>query len=825
MYRTQTCFSRSWQLGLALSVVAACGGAEGGGDVDAGLDVDAPDGPVAVSRRASKSGTIAVTNDDTRVLMINPETDSVSLFDTTTDTRIAEIATGGEPSSVVIHPGDDIAFVANRADATVVKITGLKSGAPQVGTPLPVGSEPAGLALSPTGARLYVAEFAEGRVAVVDTASMTEVGEITAPRNPRALAVTNDGDEDDSDELIIVPEFFGEAGPGAEATDTSRSGRVRIYQASDLAGTQAITLAAIDSGFAPSTAPAGAPTVMTSPNQLFGALVIGQKLYLTSISASPAAPANFQTNVQPVLYVADLAGRSEDRGPLGTANLARLLRDQAPDPAVKFFLADIVDLGFVGTEVAYVVSRGADVVQRVVYSGSAPTLGSTFNKQIDLNLTPAGSPGPCQNPTGIAVTHAGARAYVNCWGTRRLGVVDFSTQTLARTVESAAVSTAERAEQDGRHFFFTGRGRWSRDAWSSCGSCHPDGLSDNITWSFAAGPRQSTAMDGSYSHGPGAQKQRVFNWTGIFDEMHDFERNTRGVQGGKGAVTRPDPNIAGAACGNLAQEVTIAISDAGLGRAVKFDMENTAGACTDDWNDIDAYARSIRPPRALRKLDAASVARGAVIFGEPTAQANNAGCVRCHGGSGWTASRVAFTPAGLPAGNGGADLAPFATNAFTPPSFWPPATSASGWNFHSQTLANQPASNVFSAPEATTAIAPGQVACVLRNVGSFGGDALETRLANGNVVRAQGRLGYNVPSLYGMALGAPYFHHGQVDSLEELFDDAAWAAHATAGNPVWLSAGTPAEIAQRKADLVNFLLSIDASTPEQSIPVGWDGCP
>ena len=89
----------------------------------------------------------------------------------------------------------------------------------------------------------------------------------------------------------------------------------------------------------------------------------------------------------------------------------------------------------------------------------------------------------------------------------------------------------------GKHFFFTGRGRWSDNAWSSCASCHPGGLSDNVTWVFAAGPRQSTSLDGSFSHGAGGQKQRIFNWTGIFDELHDFERNTRGVQGGLGAVT------------------------------------------------------------------------------------------------------------------------------------------------------------------------------------------------------------------------------------------------------------------------------------------------
>ena len=74
MYRTKTRFSRTWQLGLVLSLcAAACSDDGGNADVDAGDDVDAPDAPVAVSRRASKSGTIAVTNDDSRVLMVNPE--------------------------------------------------------------------------------------------------------------------------------------------------------------------------------------------------------------------------------------------------------------------------------------------------------------------------------------------------------------------------------------------------------------------------------------------------------------------------------------------------------------------------------------------------------------------------------------------------------------------------------------------------------------------------------------------------------------------------------------------------------------------------------
>ncbi len=806
-------------LGLGMLLwIAACGDDGGEVPVDAApptdAEVDAP--PPRVAARPSKSGTIAISEDDTRVLMVNPEAGTVSLFDTATNARIAELPTGREPSAVVFHPDGKTAFVANRGDGTVVKISNLDE-APAVGTPLAVGAEPTGLALSPTGGTLYVAEWAEGRIAVVTTATMTERAAITAPRNPRGVAVTNDGDTDDADELIIVPEFYGEA-TGTEAADGSRAGRVRIYRASDLGAEPAITLAAIDSGFAPSTAPAGSPTVTTAPNQLWNAVVVGTKLYVPSISAAPAPPTNFQSNVHAVVYVGDLTTHAEDRGRNGTMVLPALVRAQIPDPAAKQFLADIVDLDFVGTGVAYVLSRGADTVQRIELDPAVgPKLGSPQNKQIELNTTPAGSTAPCQTPTGIVTAHVGARAFVNCWVTRSLGVIDLSQQALIATTTSAAIAAGERDVQDGRRFFFTGRGRWSNSGWSDCGSCHPDGLSDNITWSFAAGPRQSTSVDGSYTHGPGAQRQRVFNWTGIFDEMHDFERNTRGVSGGKGAVTRPDPAIVGATCGNLAQEVQATISADGLGRAVKLDQD-VAGNCTHDWDKVEAFGRTVRPPRALRKQDAAAVTRGARLFGLANATENNAGCVKCHGGPGWTASRVAFTPSAV-------DPSALTTAGFTAPALWAPANSTAGWNFHTTQIATQPASALFSGFEATNRAAPNQVACALRNVGTFGNDAVEQRLVGAALVRAQGRLGYNVPSLYGLAVGAPYLHHGGAADLADLLDNPAWQAHATAGNPVWLASGTPAEIAARKADLAAFLLSIDAATAEQPLPAGFDGCP
>src|SRR6188768_1044515 len=162
--------------------------AVGCGDVSDPEGKEDGDGPVL--QRASRSSTIALTGDRALVAMVNPDDDSLSIFQTADDERVARVATGDEPSSVVIAPDDRTAYVANRADGTVVRVADLGAAA-AVDATVDVGAEPVGLALSPGGSRLFVAELAEGRVAVIDTASMTVASYLPVDR-PRALLVTSD---------------------------------------------------------------------------------------------------------------------------------------------------------------------------------------------------------------------------------------------------------------------------------------------------------------------------------------------------------------------------------------------------------------------------------------------------------------------------------------------------------------------------------------------------------------------------------------------------------------------------------------------------------
>lgn len=762
-------------------------------------------GSVKVLLRSSKSASLAITSDDARAVMVNADDDSVSVFNLDTNRRIATIETGNEPVSVVIAPDDNTFFVANRADATVTRVTGLKTGSLVAAGTMAVGSEPTGVALSPTGAKLFVAEFAQSRVSVWDTKTLARLATLSV-KNPRGLAVTNNGNSNDADETLVVPEFYGKPVPDAEGSDTGRLGNVRVFNVGSLRPELSIGLEPLDSGFVPDGTSKG--TVKTSPNQLWGATIQAGKVYVPSISASPAAPAKFNGNVYPVLYAIDLAKKLEDKSALGTVNLAKKIADLIPSGQPRHFLADIIDIAFVGdSNIGYVLSRGADVVQRIVFDSSGIQLGSTFNKQIDLGKAPQGQK-PCQTATGIVTAHNGPRAYVNCWVSKNLGVVDLSTQSLSSTIDSSNIDTEEdKAVMLGRRFYFTARGRWSKESWSGCASCHPDGLSDNITWVFGAGPRQSTAMDGTFSHGKGPQKQRILNWTGIFDEIHDFERNTRDVSGGFGAITN-------GGCGDLNEETRVDLGG-NLDKPVRETQNTTPGNCTKDWDDVEAFSKTIRPAKALRDLDPTSVARGAQLFGAPTNRVNAGNCVACHGGAGWSVSRLFFEPSA--AGNAALGAEDFKLLLTVPQT----------WGFNTKQISAQAIiTDTTTGPPEPAVTPPKQVSCVLRNVGTFGiqSDAAKTNLLEKKPdgTRAQGRGGYNVPSLYGMALGAPYLHHGQAQTLEELLSDPRWQGHLRAANPIFLTAGN---IAADRADLINFILSIDASTPEQAVPIGFDLCP
>ncbi len=842
---------------------------------DGGPDATPPGNFLATG--PSRGSAVALSWNDATLVAVNRDLGSVTVFGVAygvdgappTLTKKAEIPVGGEPWQVAISPDNDTAYVVLRKDQKLVRIGGISTATPAVKGSVATGSEPTAVALSPTGKTAWVANWVDGTLTAVDTAAFTVkktvdlnaalvatnlLGAGLTPRpglaHPRSIAITNNGNDNDEDESLYVTEYFGQrtaaengAAPGnAAAMDTNHDGIV--YKVN--AGTAAVSTIRLgpiaDMGFKDSAT----QTAGCFPNQLQSITIQGNLAYVSHVCASPRGPTggtveNFKTTTHGAVSVIDLAKGSEVT--TGTSSLHQkfevLFGQRATADASRRYPAVPSDIAFVkDASVGYVAANAVDSVFRVRYktNGEIEEVGATNSVFIDTN--PAGIPaaGSGKNPIGVATANTDANKrfmFVANDVSRTVQVVDLNTQAIAGGAATpvAAVTAAQPAAGSkdekilkGKRFFNTATGRWSFNGqgWGACQSCHVDGLTDNVSWSFARGPRQSVSLDGSFSK-KDPTDQRIFNWTAIFDEVDDFEGNTRGISGGVGAIV----SKATAPIGN-ADRIDILTPPhnhtALNGSAAQAsDKTNPAGlpaaSVLSDWEEITEYLKTIRSPRAATGLDAAKVALGKTLF------ASDGGCQGCHGGDKWTVSKRFYTPS-IDTMNG------LRAKTWAAPAGFPaallPTESGTG------AMRLDPA----SLPDPTTIGNFDQILCILRPVGTFnvadavsGVSEFRQNSTAATPVAAQGNQafgrGYNPPSLLSVSTGAPYLHGGNAATLESLFS-TTFKTHYTALSPNFLAESNPAERAKNLEAIVQYLLSIDNDTPTVAIPAagaqGGDFC-
>ncbi|MCH9685900.1 MAG: hypothetical protein K0V04_30985, partial [Deltaproteobacteria bacterium] len=572
----------------------------------------------------TKGGPILINESGGTLAVANKATNDVTLFALPELTERARIGVGDEPGSVSWSPDDSTLYVVNRADGTVTEILNADTDSPQTGTTVLVGSEAIQGTLSPRGRTLFVSSWVDGTLTLVDTRSMAVREQIQLGGAPYGVCMTNDGDEEEDDETIFVTDFYGRARPDApEADDLAREGRIFEVNAGNLE-VSTLTLAPFSDSGIP-----GFEATGFYPNQLHSCVVNNGRLYVTAVGASPAAfegTTDFHQNVQGMVGVIDLATGQEDRE--RSVNLNALVDALA---APKRFVAVPADIAFApNSDFGYVASTASDSVFRIDWTSAPPVGGAPAGTAfLDTDLS----------PTGVTIRDTTAYAY-NEVG-RSISVIDLAQQqTIAVAIESAPQPTvaSEISELRGQRFFNTGLGRWSTNGWVSCLGCHPAGLTDNVTWSFPTGPRQTVDLSGSFNEGGAIQ--RVFNWTAIFDEVHDFELNTRGVAGGTGAIVSSTDLLADGTA-NVEARIDFVGPDGVANPVNGFNVGSAravavSGATPEDWDDIMNYVASLRAPRA------ATVVGGDVDAGRAVFE--DGGCHNCHSGELWTLSELYYTP-------------------------------------------------------------------------------------------------------------------------------------------------------------------------------------
>jgi YVTN family beta-propeller protein len=108
------------------------------------------------------------------------------VIDTATHIVTATIAVGAAPVGVAVTPHGARVYVANQLDRTVSMID---TASNTVTTTVAVGSSPRGVAVTPDGSRVYVTNLGDNAVSVIDTASNAVTASVPVGNGPDGIAI------------------------------------------------------------------------------------------------------------------------------------------------------------------------------------------------------------------------------------------------------------------------------------------------------------------------------------------------------------------------------------------------------------------------------------------------------------------------------------------------------------------------------------------------------------------------------------------------------------------------------------------------------------
>src|SRR5262249_36638616 len=234
--------------------------------------------------------------------------------------------------------------------------------------------------------------------------------------------------------------------------------------------------------------------------------ILGGFAFVPSTGASPNGPVRFDVNTQSLLSVINRTTNADANVTLNmhTAVQAQLSVDRT-------FITVPWAMAFKHTENnEYVVSAASDLVVKLAVNrmtGAAAVQNDPADPTRVLQI-PTG-----KNPRGIVINSIDMRAYIMNYVSRDVTVIDLTgpREAVMDQMRSAALPTTGTLAdtiQIGKELYNSSLGefdpatpagppitrRMSQDGWGSCASCHPNGLSDGVTWIINSGPRRAIAQ-------------------------------------------------------------------------------------------------------------------------------------------------------------------------------------------------------------------------------------------------------------------------------------------------------------------------------------------
>lgn len=473
-------------------------------------------GPAARLRQ-THSSTIAVSPDGSRLYVVHPDADSVSILDVSAHAVLHEILLADAPPRVDpttrrFDPTTSPRALALDSMGQTLFVTGERSGrlyaidtaAATIRGSVAVCSEPVGVLVSADNAKVFVACSQDDSIAEIDASSLSVVASVPVPRKPWSLAWAADG------HTLLTTHLLG---PGVSRLESEPLSLAGTWQVPDHGPEKDSTV--------PHGQVRGIYDVQARPgtNEIWVAhMMLGVD--------TPQPDLVFDNTVFPAVSILD------DKG----AQLARLsVQASTPSPDDGGAFGDVVS----GPRSLTFSADGKFAF--VVDADSEDLLVVDATRRIETAIV---RPLPGHLPEGV-VWHDN-HVYVQERNTEDVigfdvGVVDGALTLVpdGPAWKSLAVDPMPANLRLGQKLFYSANSDdqpITQNHWVACATCHVEGRSDAVTWLFEQGPRDTP------SNAVGILDTGFLFRTGDRAKVQDYWRTINVEQGGAfhpGGVQQP----------------------------------------------------------------------------------------------------------------------------------------------------------------------------------------------------------------------------------------------------------------------------------------------
>lgn len=406
--------------------------------------------------------------------------------------------------------------------------------------PAPRGTRaPYEIGFSPDGARVYVTEFDEGALGVIERATGKVLAHVpTGGGEPTGLAITPDGKT-----AVVTNSLTGSVAFIQLATQSRRlttlPGAPYDVVLSRDGSTAFVSVSQLDQ----------VAVMNVATGEITARWPTGRRPRALALSRDGSVLASGNFSEGSVGFYEVASGRRIGDGPTPAVNLKGL--DLFPDGRRAYAVAQRAQneratetpVG-VWSNQAFVVRPnggrngdqniwldliGADVAEpdSVVFSADGRTVYMTCGGGHSLQILPVYQgdavtvKGVGAQPRGLALSPDGAEVWVANHLSNDVAVVDIAGKKVTRRID-LGVPTKPQKDLVGRFLFVSAT--QTRGGQFSCNSCHPDGLSDGISWKFVHVPdafgketnRNVRSLRGEIAD------TAPFRWTGHDKDVEEF---------------------------------------------------------------------------------------------------------------------------------------------------------------------------------------------------------------------------------------------------------------------------------------------------------------